>query len=1016
MIPLRLVLQNFLSYGEQAQALDFTRFHIACLSGANGHGKSALLDAITWSLWGQARKGRHDRKPDEGLLRLGAQQMRVEFTFDLDGVTHRVLRSFRRRPSSNITELELQVLDSTTDTYRPLSEAGAVGATQSHIDRLLSMDYDTFINSAFLLQGQANAFTNKGSRERKQLLTRILGLTRYDRLQDAARARQQRQAAELASLRLRAATFATELATKPEVDSSLVTAEAELSELGVRLRQAEEDLQLWRERRLRLVSVRAEFERCNLDCAELEAVQQRLGEGVSQLREQNSVDAAILGQADRIDADVVRFQHLSAEAATQARRQQSCQVFDDALGELRRQIDTARHQVDQRRATWQARRDSLDERLQQFDGVLRNAEQIEAESVILNQHRTDLEALRRSRRQWDDLRAARDSNAHTVELEQRRLVERQRGNEARLQEIQQRLQAAAELSRQIELAENDLAAASKRAEEMRQLRENGTRVKAQVEQARHRLVEFGLEDAELGERIAALGRGDLTECPLCGTDLDGDHYRRIDMELGERRAELTRRQQQVEREIALLDKQLIEHRARFRTLEEDVGDLAQRQERVALLRARRRQLDEDETAASRLYTEVAALTGQLQSGDFAPEARAAQAEAQHRLDLLQFDPTRLTQLEDLVRAGATVDASHHLLLGARQDRMQTEAERDQADGHVVAAQQELASRSFSRVLDAEHQRLASEREALGYDAAHHERIREQVTSLSDAPVQQERLKAARQRTQATSAALDRMQGEQAATAKRLETLAQLRVELAVVIESLHDVDSHCQAMQVQVENHRRKRDELLQLQGSLRSRQQHLVAVGEESTRLTIRRGELERDEWLFQQLAEAFGKDGIQALIIESAIPEIEDEANAILRRLTDNRIQITIESLRDLKGGGSRETLDIKIADELGERSYDLYSGGEAFRTDFALRIALSKVLARRAGTRLRTLIIDEGFGTQDAHGLEQLTEAIHEIGRDFDKVLIVTHLDELKDAFPVRIEVTKDPDRGSHFEIFD
>ena len=166
----------------------------------------------------------------------------------------------------------------------------------------------------------------------------------------------------------------------------------------------------------------------------------------------------------------------------------------------------------------------------------------------------------------------------------------------------------------------------------------------------------------------------------------------------------------------------------------------------------------------------------------------------------------------------------------------------------------------------------------------------------------------------------------------------------------------------------------------------------------------------------EAFGKDGIQALVIESAIPEIEDEANAILRRLTDNRIQVTIESLRDLKGGGSRETLDVKIADELGERSYELYSGGEAFRTDFALRIALSKVLARRAGTRLRTLIIDEGFGTQDARGLEQLTAAIQQISNDFDKVLVVTHLDEMKDAFPVRIEVTKDLVRGSRFEIVD
>ena len=116
----------------------------------------------------------------------------------------------------------------------------------------------------------------------------------------------------------------------------------------------------------------------------------------------------------------------------------------------------------------------------------------------------------------------------------------------------------------------------------------------------------------------------------------------------------------------------------------------------------------------------------------------------------------------------------------------------------------------------------------------------------------------------------------------------------------------------------------------------------------------------------------------------------------------------------GAAVPGMDIKIADEIGERSYHLYSGGEAFRTNFALRLALSKVLARRAGTSLRSLIIDEGFGTQDSQGLEQLIEAIQEISRDFDKVLVVTHLAELKNAFPVQIEVTKHPETGSRFEV--
>ena len=106
-------------------------------------------------------------------------------------------------------------------------------------------------------------------------------------------------------------------------------------------------------------------------------------------------------------------------------------------------------------------------------------------------------------------------------------------------------------------------------------------------------------------------------------------------------------------------------------------------------------------------------------------------------------------------------------------------------------------------------------------------------------------------------------------------------------------------------------------------------------------------------------------------------------------------------------RETLDILISDELGTRSYEAYSGGEAFRVNFAIRIALSQMLARRAGAQLRTLFIDEGFGTQDEDGRQRLIEAITSVEGQFDLLLVITHIDELRDAFPVQIAVAKTPD---------
>lgn len=205
-----------------------------------------------------------------------------------------------------------------------------------------------------------------------------------------------------------------------------------------------------------------------------------------------------------------------------------------------------------------------------------------------------------------------------------------------------------------------------------------------------------------------------------------------------------------------------------------------------------------------------------------------------------------------------------------------------------------------------------------------------------------------------------------------------------------------------------------QLMGSVKERLKRCASLERSRGEKLALREAVTKEQKIYEELALAFGKKGIQAMLIENALPELEEEANSLLSRMTDNRMSVRIESQRALKSKeGEAETLDINIGDELGTRRYEMYSGGEAFRIDFALRIALSKLLARRAGAPLPTLIIDEGFGSQDANGRERLVEAINSIQDDFEKILVITHIDEMKESFPVRIEVTKGAD-GSKIQV--
>lgn len=176
--------------------------------------------------------------------------------------------------------------------------------------------------------------------------------------------------------------------------------------------------------------------------------------------------------------------------------------------------------------------------------------------------------------------------------------------------------------------------------------------------------------------------------------------------------------------------------------------------------------------------------------------------------------------------------------------------------------------------------------------------------------------------------------------------------------------------------------------------------VGEKDSEMAL----VKQEKSCFEELRLAFGRRGIQAMIIEAVLPEVEDEANELLAKMTDGRMRVRFETQKETLKGKSVETLDIIVSDELGDRGYDLFSGGEAFRINFAIRVALSRLLARRAGARLQVLMMDEGFGSQDSSGRSRLVEAINSVQDEFELILVVTHLEELKDSFPVRIDVTK------------
>jgi len=302
---------------------------------------------------------------------------------------------------------------------------------------------------------------------------------------------------------------------------------------------------------------------------------------------------------------------------------------------------------------------------------------------------------------------------------------------------------------------------------------------------------------------------------------------------------------------------------------------------------------------------------------------------------------------------------------------------------------------------------------LHYDENAHQRARESLARLEDAPRQWQRVEDAETRLPGV---VERVTRLEARWEREEAALQEDQAELAALSEALLALPAARrrwqEAQQVADEAHavwERAYGELAASEQRLAS----LDGVRKQRARLDGELTQVKSQLRRYQVLEKAFGRDGVQAMIIEAALPELETEANRLLARLSDGRMNVRLETQREKKTGGIKEALDIIISDELGSRPYELYSGGEAFRVDLALRIALSRLLARRAGAALQTLFIDEGFGTQDAQGRENLVEAIHMIKDEFALILVITHIEELKDQFPVRILVEK-TEEGSSYRV--
>jgi exonuclease SbcC len=841
MVPRQLVLRNFMSYGEGPNLLDFTGWHIACMSGSNGHGKSALFDAVTWALWGRCRAKRED-----DVVRQGATNAEVEFEFGIGEGVYRVVRKRTIRRSAGQTTLELHVR---YDGAWKTATGATVNETQAAILTILRLSYDTFINSAFLMQGRADEFTIKPPGDRKKVLGEILGLGRYDELAERARAVARERELALKEARSRLDDLDTAIAAEPLVLNEEREVERQVTQNA--LDQSEQSTQL-----RRLQDRREDLQRA---ATALQAARRRYGE-----------------LANLVVQDEERCAKLELFIA-------KCDLLIAQSDEITR----GHAELQAARATLEA------------------MNQVEVQRMRLHTRILELERA---------ISAIETGVRAEVEKERRQAAQH-RGLADKVPQLSTEIGALTIHVAGLPLAEKTLA-------EVRARREEASATVAALESENDAL---GKQRTTLRDRLKLL-KGSDALCPVCRTPLGPEQRREVEASYVAEGTGLKARQEANEQRIRALCAE-VDRLGREEPLQ--VGALRKLQQTAGQLENVRAQLGEAQEA----------------------EARALEAD----------------------RRAAVVEAR-------------------------------LGTPEVAPVEHAELGRVRGEFATIDYDEGRHQALRCRVGELGEFTERYERLQTARtergprqEQVHDLRTNLLRFGGERSALETEIAALEQRAGDSLALDEQIR---ARMAALGGLEETGRGLQQRLGDLRGALR----RIAVQRQERQELAARHATLEKEQSAYTDLGHAFGRQGIQAMLIDAVLPEIENVANEILSRMTDNSVHVQFSTQRTGTAGNVVETLDIRISDSAGTRSYEMFSGGEAFRVNFAIRIALSRLLAGRAGASLHTLIIDEGFGSQDGAGRERLIEAITSVAGDFEKIVVITHLEELKEFFPVRIDVFK------------
>ncbi|MCV7450689.1 SMC family ATPase [Micrococcus luteus] len=997
----------------QAQDVDFDRLNAAglfLLDGPTGAGKSTVLAALCFALYGTVPGGRSAESLVTTLREPGAVIPEVQVEFTVQGRRFEVVRSpkherpRRRRSAAGGATVTTQATVSLRERVdgewtAPLTRADEVG---QQIAAVLHLDAEQFIQVVLLPQGQFAQFLTAKSDERRVLLRRLFGTQRFDGVEEHLRVETARLDTAVAVDADVARTARAQLAEalhealgpdwhapepSPDTDDRLLALAAE------RAGRAHEDA------RADLATARAAEQRARVTARELETRGRDLAAAEAWASRRRDHDA---------EAETAAARRRAVDAHERAGRvlaaAQRASAAADAAGTASEAVTEALAHVEDEptAAAWlaaaradgaadaPASRQALGEAERAAEAVARavrdrdRMRELEQEAAAAAERRAEIDrdraALVESRPERE---AAVAAHRAVVERGTERLGAREAVDRAVSEAAARRTAAEAAAARAVEV--ETAARAHREAQERR--REAAERhvglLRARYEQAA----------SELAERLVP---GE--PCAVCGSPEHPAPAATADTAVTEadvRDAEQARTA--ADRAATDAETALRAAEQTLRSAGEAAAGLAPEAAREALERAETERAALDQ-AAKDLAADRRRLTAAEKTLAGADETAAALAAEDGRLaEAAAHRAARLTELRDAVEA-------------ARGDAETLDARRDQ----VTAARRVLAALAAAQDEDARARAVADETgQALtatlaeqrfdDVDAARAARLEETEAADRTAAVQE---------WDAERARLAELEASE--PVRRGRALAEAGVEppteeqTRAAAEALAAAEAASSSRATAV-------GRLDSLVATVRRQSAALTEVLERSAGLIAEHTRVRGLLDLVRGGGENLLKMPLTSYVLAGRLEEVAAAATERLLAMTDQRYSIEYS---DAVGGRGNKGLELVIRDHYVDetRHPATLSGGETFMASLALALGLADtVQAEAGGIELDTLFVDEGFGSLDADTLDDVLDVVDTLRTGGRTVGLVSHVERMRQEIGVRLEVRKDR-RGSSLAVHD